>query len=277
MSLGVIIKSPEGLVLAAESRVTLSSKTVDGQVLHNYFDNATKVFTISEPYDDFGVVTYGQSAIQFRTLQSFIPEFEATLQKENPYDESKPETKLSVSAFAKKLSDFIAKQWALSVPAPYTGPNMIVNVSGFDRNEPYGSVYSFEIPGAPNPVEQSPKLNNLPQFGITWGGQREIADRIILGYDLRLFQILTQSGLDAAKINEIRAKMGVLNLQLPIQFMPLQDCINLAVLLITATIEAQTLTIGINGCGGAIDVAIITRNKKVEFVNKKYYHFEKIL
>lgn len=51
--------------------------------------------------------------------------------------------------------------------------------------------------------------------------------------------------------------------------MPLQDCVNLATLFIKTTIETQSLTVGLRGCGGAIDVAIITRNSYLKFIKKK--------
>ena len=36
MSLGIVIKGPEGLVLAAESRITLAAQTVTPQALKKY-------------------------------------------------------------------------------------------------------------------------------------------------------------------------------------------------------------------------------------------------
>ena len=42
MSLGIVVEGPEGIVLAAESRVTLTAQTPTGPLYVN-FDNATKV------------------------------------------------------------------------------------------------------------------------------------------------------------------------------------------------------------------------------------------
>ena len=60
-----------------------------------------------------------------------------------------------------------------------------------------------------------------------------------------------------------------MQLQVPIQFMPLQDCINLAILFIRTTINTQELTVGLRGCGGEIDLAIITRNNPLRFIQQK--------
>lgn len=103
MSLGIVIKGPEGIVLAAESRVTLTAQTPTGP-LHVNFDNATKVLSFHAPNTAVGAVTYGQASIGIRTAHSFVPEFEASL----------PPDRLSVSDFAQRLSDFFIAQWNLS-------------------------------------------------------------------------------------------------------------------------------------------------------------------
>src|SRR5207249_1518933 len=100
-------KAPEGLVLAAESRVTLTATPpAGGNTLYVSFDNATKLLSFSEPNTAVGAVTYGQAAIGLRTAQSFIPEFEAAL----------PDDRLATADFARILSDFFVAQWKANVP-----------------------------------------------------------------------------------------------------------------------------------------------------------------
>ncbi len=262
MSLGVLIKAPEGIVLAAESRVTLTAVGPNNQTIFTNFDNASKLLTFENTYNKIGVVTYGQAGIGFRSAQSFIPEFEAHLQQNNRLD-------LNIVDFAQELSNFLLQQWQLVMPAAYVGPNMIIYVAGFDNNEPYGKVVTFQIPALPVPTEVNPPQGGQYQFGISWGGQREIVDRIIMGYDHRIFDLLAQAQLDQPAIDRIRLLIRQLNLSIPIQFMPLQDCVNLAILFIKTTIEAQNFTVGVRGCGGSIDVAIITRNKPLKFIQQK--------
>lgn len=84
MSLDIAFKGAEGIVLAADSRVTLTTvnkKTVPNQVLPAYYDNATKLLRVNgQTY--VGAVTYGAGAIgqcSPRTAYSCLPEFEAEL------------------------------------------------------------------------------------------------------------------------------------------------------------------------------------------------------
>jgi hypothetical protein len=262
MSLGIVIKGPGGLVLAAESRVTLEAQRGDERLRVN-FDNTTKLLSFSDPNDDIAVVTYGQAAIGLRTAHSFVPEFEAQL----------PDKRLSVSGFAQNLSDFFMAQWQTTMPTDYQGPSMTFVIGGFDEKsedgekEPYGKVFLVEIPHKSKPVEQNPGPG---QFGITWGGQRDFVDRLIKGYDHRLPGIVASTlGLEFEQIQALEQELVPLQMQIPLAAMPLQDSVDLAIFFLRTTISAQSLTIGIRGCGGPIDVATITRREGLEFVQRK--------
>ena len=183
MSLGIVIKGPEGLVLAADSRVTLAPQMPDGTRVPVFFDNARKILNFQD-HKYIGAVTYGLAGIGLRTAYSLLPEFEAKL----------PSDKLSVKVFADKLSDFFKSQWNAVPPPPPAPPgappqNITFVVAGYNEGEPYGEVYLIEIPNSPTPVQHHPS----PSFGITWGGQREIVDRLVRGYDERVVPIIQRA------------------------------------------------------------------------------------
>jgi hypothetical protein len=257
MSLGIVIKGPEGLVLAAESRVTLTARQANQPEMLVNFDNATKLLSFNFPYSKIGVVTYGQAAIGLRSAHSFIPEFEAELK-------SKP---LSVLEFSEKLSDFFIKQWNAVMPKDFKGPGMVFVTTGFNEEEPYGRVYLSEIPRNPKPVEQNP---NPGEFGLTWGGQGEFVNRLIMGFANTLPTIISKAlKLNQTQIETMNEVIKPLQMQIPLQAMPLQDCIDLAIFFIRTTIDAQRLTVAVRGCGGPIDIAVITRGKDLIFVQRK--------
>jgi hypothetical protein len=256
MSLGIVIKGPEGIVLAAESRVTLTHMKPGGHPLHVNFDNATKVLAFSDPNVHVGAVTYGMAAIGIRTVSSFLPEFEAQL----------PTTTLPVLEFATQISQFFIAQWAAGMPLNYTGPNITIVVAGFDVGEPYGKVFLIDIPARPTPVEQS-----VGGFGFTWGGQRDIVDRLVQGFDNRLMDLLQNNlQLPPAQMAQLQQTITTtLVMPFPVEFMALQDYIDMALFFIRTTIAGQKLTVGIRGCGGPIDVATITRSCGFNFVQRK--------
>ena len=92
MSLAIAFKGPEGIVLAADSRVTLSGQTSEGILIQATYDNATKLLEVRNQ-KHVGVVTYGSGAFGVPsppTVNSFLPEFEAHL------DEKHKKKRLSV-------------------------------------------------------------------------------------------------------------------------------------------------------------------------------------
>jgi hypothetical protein len=270
MSLGIAFKGPEGIVLAADSRVTLNAQIqVPGGpelLLPATFDNATKLLKV-KGQDYVGAITYGAGAIsqqEPRTAHSFIPEFESSLADTQ---------RLSVQEFAQRLSDFFMARWAaagMPNPAP-PGQDMVFLVGGYDDGAAYGRVFEIFIPSRPAPRETLP----AGQFGATWGGQHQIVSRLINGFDLLAPQVardflhipveVTQGQLDPLDV-ELRTKLAA---RIPWQFLPLQDCVDLSIFLVRATITLQKWTIDIRGVGGAVDVATITRTQGFNYIQQK--------
>lgn len=260
MSLGIIIKAPEGIVLAAESRLTLTAEDIASHdKVQVSFDNATKLlaFQKDDKFRPVGVVTYGQAGIGARTAASFVPEFESDIGDEE----------LDTETIASRLANFYLKQWRAAMPAQYAGPSMTFVVGGYDRDAPYGRVFNIEIPNMPKPTEVNQGDAN---FGITWGGQTEQLDRLIRGFDRRLPDSVAKAlNLTPAKRKTLDAAIAAFQMPLPLQAMPLQDCVDLAVFFIRTTIAAQSLTVGVRGVGGPIDVATVTRSRGLEFIQRK--------
>jgi hypothetical protein len=269
MSLGVVVKGSEGIVLAADSRVTLTATAQDPntpnvqmQIPVN-FDNATKLLTFAEPNQWIGAVTYGDAVIgtspnDIRTAQSFIPEFEVGL----------PEGRLPVQEFAQRMSDFYLAQWQNKMPAGHQSAGMVFVVAGFDEGSAYGSVYLFNIPNTPAPEQRSAN-----DFGITAGGQHEHVIRLVQGHDPAVIEIARQAlGLNAQQVDTLKNALRPLNLGIPYGVLPLQDCIDLAVFFIKTTVAIQNLSIGLRGVGGGIDVAVITQREGLKVIQRKALH-----
>jgi hypothetical protein len=259
MSLGIVIKGPEGIVLAADSRVTLQAvKGNSPPTLVNY-DNATKLLSF-ETYPNIGAVTYGMAVIGLRTAHSLLPEFEVNIPGG-----------LTVEQFSKTLSAFFCNQREAHGKQDNSGIDMTFVVGGYDKDEPYGRVFLFSVPSAPDPVEQT--FNN---FGITWGGQSELNCRLLHGYDPAVTGIIKTALNDEEKFKQVLEQLKTLEFPIPYQVLPLQDCINLAISMIRSTITFQSLAVGIRGVGGPIDVAIITRNNDLKYVQRKQPEGESI-
>lgn len=261
MSLGIAFKGAEGIVLAADSRVTLMAQTAGtNAVFPAYYDNATKLLRVGGQ-DFVGAVTYGVGALgaaQPRTAHSYIPEFEQELAKEG---------RLSVENFAAKLGEFFLRQWNATMPSDTpANDTMVFLVGGFDEDAAYGRVFQVVVPTNVTPEELNPN-----DFGVTWGGQGEAASRLLQGYDPQLEPLMrSHVHLNTAQTANLRNNvLPGLSVPIPYQFLPLQDCVDLAMFLVKATATMQKWTLGVRGVGGAIDIATITRTEGFQAVQEK--------
>lgn len=276
MSLGIAFKGPEGIVLAADSRVTLTLQQAGPEgspttLIPCTFDNATKLLRV-DGCPNVGVVTYGLGAVgnfKPRTAHSYISEFEEEIERDRAEKKYPQGKNYTTEEFANKLSDFFAKRWLENKMPPaekYQGPAMIFLIAGFDEGVPYGKVFEVQIPNIPVPQEW-----HKDNFGPVWGGQQEIVTRLLNGCDPQLLPIVQKhfNKTDAEMIELKRILEPAIQMPIPYMFLALQDCINLSILLIQTTLGLQSYSIGIRGVGGEIDVATITRSGGFQLYREK--------
>ena len=264
MSLGVVVKGPEGVVLAADTRVTINAQSsrLAVPILVN-FDNATKLLTFGDKHNFVAAVTYGDAIIGGRTASSFLPELAHAL----------GEARLSVFEYAMRVSSFFLDRWKeAGKPTDEAADGMKFILAGYNESDPYGEVYVFNVPNAPDPIPQKKGT----QFGMNWGGQLDIASRLIHGYDPILPSLMAeQLDIPQDRIEDARnALQPKLEHRIPFGMLPLQDCVDLATFLVRTTITAQRFAITVRGVGGSIDVVAITRTKGVEWIQRRDLHGE---
>lgn len=269
MTLAVAFKGPEGLVLAADSRITITATVSAGERKEqytSYFDNATKLFGVNgQPH--VGVLTHGNTMIgtsSLRTVHGFMPEFEAKL------GSGKTHGRMKVESVAAELANFYADQWS-SASMPDESEPVLFKVAGFDQDEAYGRVYEVSVPNGLEPVEYL----TGDAFGVRWGGQSFLANRWLNGVDPgALALVKDQLGLTDLQVEQLEQKwQQELPLRIPWQVLPLQDCVDLATFLVAMTSASLAWTfIGYRGVGGAADVATITRNEGFQPIQMKRLH-----
>lgn len=278
MSLAVAIKAPEGLVLAADSRVTYTQvKDIPDPIRKGQqvriitpitYDNATKLLSF-DSHNYVGAVTYDTAEIGDRTANSYIIEFLAeigTLKEDNS-------NRLSIKNFAQKLSDFYKKKWdeankKQSIPV---SNNMRFIVGGFDVDSPYAEVYEVIIPSDP-----IPKIKMKDNFLVLWGGQTEIIDRIFNAMDRRLRdKVEKELNLTPDQIKKFTEEQLKFSLPILARVLALKDCVKLALTMIRTTIDLQSLSHSQRTVGGDIDIATITKENGLQFIQKKSINIER--
>jgi hypothetical protein len=157
MTLAVAFKGSEGIVLAADSRVTIQAVTQPAGAPHPLiipasYDNATKLLKL-QGQEHVAAVTYNAGAVgarEPRTAHSLLPEFETQLGGT---------ARLTVEEFATRLSNFFLDQW--NNRGGGTGTAMEFIIGGYDDADAYGKLFYCAVPTVPQPVE---RLQN--DFGI---------------------------------------------------------------------------------------------------------------
>jgi hypothetical protein len=255
MTIVVGLATPDGLVLATDSRTT-AFPDASGHRNRVASDSADKLFVVC---GRFAVATFGDAFIGERTIAGLMSEFIA-LVGEVPQD---------VAEFAAALGHFFHERyerWRLDAhmpePDPALSPPLGFLVGGYDESG-IGRFHEVGIPG-PRTEEQSDV--NTAQIGMLPRGQRDVIDRLLLGVDR---DVLEAQGVGLhPDVDEALGKLTY-NLFFPIT---LQDGIDFASFLIRTTVDMQrfsdgtfAFSVGVPGCGGPTRIAVVRRTD-VEWV-----------
>jgi 20S proteasome alpha/beta subunit len=257
MTIVISVLTSDGIVLAADSRQVVQSATGQWRIDSDY---TCKIFRLNS---HVGVAIVGQGTFYSdrETSPHSIRSIIHRAAKELPQDCS---VNIAASALHSKASHALQiHQTTLTIEKG----GLAFYVGGYNSQDAEsGELYHCEIPGDIS-LERTTE-----DAGLVWGGQREIVDRLILGYDPRLCQLLPDnSGKEI--LNKLRPKIQLL---INFQTMPLQDAVDLANMLVHSTVEMQRLSDGIvgmpgyfAGCGGSVDIAVITPNDGFQWLRQK--------
>jgi Proteasome subunit len=248
MTINVGVASPDGVVLASDSRTTRTDE-YGHRILS---DSTQKVFAIDER---FGVAASGFAFIADDTIAGVMDRFLAQSAELEDID-----------AFSEGLGRFFDErfgEWMGDVGETWDpeerAPAITFLVSGYDP-EGVGHVYEVGVPG---PVHSS-SLADTIAGGVIWRGQTDVIGRLIKGVDwLGLFT----SEIDVSE--ELKEALQGLEYR-ALEPITIQDAIDYADVLIRTTVDMQRFSDGtfahpglIPGCGGPVQSLVIERRGTV--------------
>lgn len=293
MSLAINTTTPEGIVLAADSRQSYRNRKGVSRIGS---DAATKLFLIN---DRIGVAVTGLAFLQEdgipKNISKFIEQFKREAEVEN----------LSVKEVANKLHyifdkklkwedqlkklpeqisnnlksqgleviEIIKDQYNLKFKIKDQAGNIKDGVAGIDglvlfvagyNIDGSHEVYNVYIPGDILKRRDS-KQKNM-EYGANWIGQTDVVSRIVKGWDPRIFnapfvgETIKQKGQP-----EVEKQLNGLEYAINWGAMTLQDAVDFTILVIQTTSAMQRFSDGIQadpgdipGVGGPVDVLVIT-------------------
>jgi hypothetical protein len=280
VTIAVCYLSAEGVVLGADSTSTWN---IPGAP--HYFNHGQKLFEIGEE-STLGLVTWGLGALNVGSHRALAALLADDL-KTNP-----PSSVLQVAerwvdrfwaAYTTSMAAEIQRCRDLGARPPFgtSAPNCRTEDEEREfQNTRASLVVGFCIGGyLPNsrtpeafemlfdPLANRPAPTPLPRHDATVWGVPNMVQRLMLGADDRLVRDIMNSGFwsgtEADILNIIR------NYALPHPHLPMRDAIDYVHMCIFSTIKALKFSPYSQTCGGPIEIAVITADRKFRWVKHK--------
>lgn len=274
MSIAILVKVSEGVVLGADSAATVQGQ-LEGprgtqQILKTYY-NARKLLQIGDL--PIGVLTWGIGQIGMRTIESLVREWEHEKHWQSREDYCSchdSEKAIRVQRCAEDLRVHLhhiyqETQDLRDIP-PEKKPPLGVAVAGYSDSEFFPEIWQFTVPFSDQVVNQRPDLGGKPDFGANWYGLTDAIVRLHWGRDERVIAVLAEKTGIAEQ--EIRELLAPLQYQIPFAVMPLQDAIEYARYMLSVTIGRYRFAMGPELCGGQIEIAAISQGS-FDWISRK--------
>ena len=282
MTIAMCYVSPEGVVLGADSTATQTLE--DGW---RFYNNAQKVFEIGED-GTLGLVTWGLGDLGDVGYRTLVARFVDDLERQRPSTVAEVAERWGAhfghayrnSAFVRRFRELAAKPPLGALPA--TRPpvartaaeeyefeelsnSLTVGfcIGGYVKNrEPV----AFEIvfrPNRPEPVLD--RIENHRTFAVS-----NFSERLLYGIEENTFQKILNSGKWTGDAYELIGVFsdGFLNPKA----LPIREAIDFVHFCVSSTIKALKFSGLPQTCGGPIEIAVITTDRKFRWVSHKPWH-----
>lgn len=304
MSLGINTTTPEGIVLASDSRQSYRNLKGMSRVGS---DSASKIFKLSSRV---GLIVTGLAFLPENGIPKNISRFVDDFKKNTNCEE------LTAHKIAEELKSFFEEKYQYQEQLKQLAPQIKADlerqgleiieineekdhvrfkfkdqngiqkqgiagvdqlqfiVAGYNHNGSH-QVAMVYVPGDLDLKRDSAVKGK--EYGASWIGQTDVVTRIVLGFDNRIGNLPMVEKI-AKEVGHQEIQKQLRSLEYVIQWgtMTLQDGIDFSVLIIETTTAIQRFSDGIAGdpgdmpgVGGPIDVAVITPEKGFVWITKK--------
>lgn len=285
MTIAACYLTPEGVVLGADS--TTSFAVEDG--LH-YLNYNQKLFEVGEE-STLGVVTWGLGGISNKSYRTLFAEFADNLKKKPPASVQEVADRW-IEQFWHEYSTALATQIqtckALHAKPPFDS-NTAIPVNPQARTESEETEYQhfkqllvvgFYIAGylpvdripacfsmVFDPLAPKPAAIPLRMNSYSFWGAPNMINRLIRGYDGKLKDDVLRSGKWSGSESELDAVLG--QYHLATLWLPIREAIDFIHSCVYSTIKALKFSSLSQICGGPIEIAVITTDRKFRWVRHK--------
>lgn len=237
MSLVITVYAREGIVMAADSRLTLTfPRTLPGALPHTVSvtssDSARKLFLTP---DRIGISTFGNAIVNGAPIAGVIESFIVEKLK-------------GKFLFPKETGDALLDYFNSIGVSQSTN----FHIAGY---RPAGQTFDQEVVSIDLAARTVSQLNPIGQQGANWGGEIDVFQRL-----LNNVALVGAPGT---------APVPIPNFAVPFEFFTLQDAIDFASFAIRATIDTMRFQAREKTVGGPVDLLVITPDNAQWITQKK--------
>lgn len=278
MTIAACFLTSGGVVLGADSTSTLRFGDGSGNPRIRHFDHAQKIFEVGDG-GTLGVVTWGfggSAAFSYRTAV-------ARFADSNPG--SDPTFEKAASSFSARfwdeyrshLGDVFARVERLK-GEPHPDENVQAELQSIERTYTAGFVVAGYVEGERNSeacqlmftplLSKQPEPQSLRMGRCQFWGVPDIMKRVIFGIDERLLAKIGESKRWIGKVDELVELVRPYFLQPP-EGLPIREAIDYVHTVVHTTIKGLKFSHHQPVCGGPVEIAVITTDRRFRWVNHK--------
>jgi hypothetical protein len=240
MSLIVTIYPQEGIVMAGDSRLTITWNSQNGETFNSECipssDSLNKIFCV---HNKFALGFCGSATLGGILLPTLV----------NQFVEKMITNKTSIDQIPELLMDFFGKD--------YDYPELYFNVGGYKVEKDISIPHVYTVSIAQKVVDRSNHNGESLIYGATWKGQTGVLSR--------LFSTIQAKATDESWID-------LPEISFPWTLFTLQDAIDFAKYAIRTTIDTMNFQQVEKTVGGPIDILVLRPNEVPLWINKKDLH-----
>lgn len=268
MTIAIALKVKAGLVLAADSALTITRPGNDGNpYIVNVYNNATKIYSIFEELP-VGMVTYGSNNIGTEPLQQLIQNFKKLINSNDNF------WKINFNNFTlpeiiNKLGHYLFDLKYKVIYRDSTKPPLKIILVGYSSHSSNPEIWKITLDEFGFTANEWFENN----VGIIYGGEgTEALDRLIHGTSSSTCIALVKYGKCTKDKAEGLTDMlfQKLDSNFVESFMPLQDAIELVSFLGETAISFERFKpTAIKHVGGPLSIATITKESGFNWIKAK--------
>lgn len=273
MTIAACYVSHEGVVLGADSTSTMMR---DGQP-YRHFDHQQKIFEIGED-SSLGITMWGLGGLASKSYRTLIAQLGDELQATPATSVRDVAERFAAMFWATYVSDFgslISRfrdlvRMSDRTPDEEAELNSLSNLGGgfciggrtWSSRQPAAAVVNY------GPEKDRPEIEDVARDRTKYWGVPNLLERLMFGMDNRLFGKILNSEKWSGTSEDLFAVLQDDMLNVPLN-MPLREAIDWVYSSILTTIKAIKFSSDPPVCGGPVEVAVITSDRKFRWVKHK--------